>query len=77
MTGKIVRFGRGMIESISAEVFKEFRVRLAEKLLQEVTGRAAQKEGSSAQAEDDAALSLLPLLLRALGAWIRRVLGRS
>ena len=30
LTGRIVRFGRGMIQTISAEIFKEFRERLAE-----------------------------------------------
>ena len=74
LTGKIVRFGRGMIESISAEIFKEFRVRLAQKLLQEVQGSAAQGEERAAEGE---ALSLLPLLFRAFRSWLLRLFGRS
>jgi len=62
LTGKIVRFGRGMIESISAEVFKEFRVRFAAKLSQEGQGNAADAadgmaggDGSTAGADGSAA----------------------
>lgn len=72
LTGKIVRFGRGMIESISAEVFKEFRVRFTAKLLQEGQGG----EGNAAE-RDGEELNLLPLLFRAFRSWVRRVFGRG
>ena len=32
LAGKIVRFGRGMIQAVTAQVFKEFTARLAEEL---------------------------------------------
>lgn len=35
LAGKIVRFGRGMIETISSEIFREFTVRLADVIAQE------------------------------------------
>ena len=55
LTGKIVRFGRGMIESISAEVFKEFRVRLAAKLSQEGQGNTADAADGMAGGDGSAA----------------------
>ena len=72
LTGKIVRFGRGMIESISAEVFKEFRVRFTAKLLQEGQGG----EGTAAE-RDGEELNLLPLLFRAFRSWVLRLFGRG
>ena len=80
LTGKIVRFGRGMIESISAEVFKEFRVRFAAKLSQEGQGSAAQSEETATADDGDAAggaLNLLPLLFRAFRSWLLRLFGRG
>lgn len=90
LTGKIVRFGRGMIETISAEIFKEFRARLAEMLSREAEGRsagAAEREGVAAEgvpasaaaapAESDDALRLIPLLLRAFRSWLVRLFGRD
>ncbi|MBT8487675.1 MAG: SRPBCC family protein [Gemmatimonadetes bacterium] len=46
VTGKIVRFGRGMIESVSAELFSDFRKRLED----EVGGRDADGADRGAQA---------------------------
>lgn len=79
LTGKIVRFGRGMIESISAEVFKEFRVRFAAKLSQEGQGSAAQREVTATAdgGEAEGALNLLPLLFRAFRSWVLRLFGRG
>lgn len=86
LTGKIVRFGRGMIESISGEIFKEFTVRLADELRRETQ---ADGEGSDAAATAEAgpgtgegtaqepALNLVPLLLRAFRAWLSRLFGGS
>jgi len=41
LTGRVVRFGRGMIDTISAEIFKDFRVRLAEMIREEAMGDSA------------------------------------
>jgi carbon monoxide dehydrogenase subunit G len=41
VTGKLVRFGRGMIETVSAEILEDFRTRLGAKLAaEEVAARA-------------------------------------
>lgn len=67
LTGKIVRFGRGMIQAVSKELFKEFTARLAAEL-------------ASAEVElepEPEALALLPLLARALRSWLRRLFGRD
>jgi carbon monoxide dehydrogenase subunit G len=84
VTGKIVRFGRGMIESVSAEIFEEFRTRLAASLTGDAAeGHAAAESGAQAPetpspgSGDGKALSLLPLLLRALRSWLRRLQGRA
>jgi carbon monoxide dehydrogenase subunit G len=50
VTGKIVRFGRGMIESVSAEMFSDFTKRLEERVGAEQEARADEE----AQAKDDA-----------------------
>jgi uncharacterized protein len=38
LAGKIVRFGRGMIETISGEIFREFTERLAQEIARELAG---------------------------------------
>ena len=82
LTGRVVRFGRGMIDTISAELFKEFRERLAEMLRQETaTGSEEHPESTSrpdaAESEGADAISLIPLLLRALRSWLGRLFGRG
>jgi uncharacterized protein len=72
LAGKIVRFGRGMIDTISAEIFREFTDRLA-KVLAEETGGGSSDPGA-AQGE---ALALLPLLFRAVKRWLGKILGRG
>lgn len=44
LAGKIVRFGRGMIETISAEIFKEFTVRLADVIARDLAKSAGQSD---------------------------------
>ncbi len=53
LTGKIVRFGRGMIQAVSAQLFKEFAARLRQELEVAVPSPAA--EGLAPAAEDQAA----------------------
>lgn len=84
VTGKIVRFGRGMIERVSAELFEEFRGRLAASLSRNgaappdgvATAAGAQElESPSLESSPDDALHVLPLLIRALRSWLRRLFG--
>lgn len=87
VTGKIVRFGRGMIETVSAELFEEFRTRLAGSLNRDAPDgpdRDASAEsgdqgrdGPSSRSGEDDTLHLLPLLFRALRSWLRKLLGRT
>ena len=92
LAGKIVRFGRGMIQAVTAEIFKEFTACLAAEL-------AAGKERGEASDADAAtqprpngesgdpartppassseALPLLPLLLRSFRSWLRRLFERE
>ena len=71
LAGKIVRFGRGMIQVVTAQIFKKFTTCLAAEL---ATGKPRGEEPASSSSE---ALSLLPLLLRSLRSWLRRLLGRG
>ena len=91
LTGKIVRFGRGMIEAVSGEILEEFRTRLAEQLSREAEADAATGESGAAgvagvgaggptTGSDDAdrdGLRLIPLLLRALRSWLGRLFKRA
>ena len=85
LSGKIVRFGRGMIEGVAREIFAEFGMRLAERLDAQseplLTAAAedsvAESTGPSVPTADASApLQVLPLLWRAVGSWWRRILGR-
>ncbi|MFV2006164.1 MAG: SRPBCC family protein [Longimicrobiales bacterium] len=57
LAGKIVRFGRGMIEIVSKEIFKQFTACLTEKLAGPVPGggTGAGTEGGQGTGEGDAA----------------------
>lgn len=83
LTGTIVRFGRGMIEAVSKELFKEFTARLAAELASaevepEASSVAEPELGRAAPSEaEPEALALLPLLARALRSWLKRLFGRS
>lgn len=78
LTGKVVQVGRGMIQGVSAQLFKEFvaRVRVAVEtpdagLISD--GAAGGALPAPAQGES---IRILPLLLGALGAAILRLFRR-
>ncbi len=90
LAGKIVRFGRGMIQSVSAELFKQFTDCLATKL--EQTGpeggpAASGDVGTDAESgdpnpsdpspEQGEALALFPLLLRSFRRWLAGLFGKG
>ena len=82
LAGKIVRFGRGMIQAVTAQVFKEFTARLADELASRPAGEdgisvAAGDAPSAAAGPSLEALPLLPLLLRSLRSWLRRLFGKE
>ena len=92
LAGKIVSFGRGMIQVVSAEIFKEFTARLAGELAADKsraggsgvdataqpspTGESSDQTSEPAGASPEA-LSLLPILLRSFRSWLRRLFGRE
>ena len=78
VVGRLVQLGRGMIEQVSHQVFLQFAERVAATLEAE----AAQAEGgpgtvASRPPARVEAVAALPLLLRALLAWLRSLLGRG
>ncbi len=86
LAGQIVRFGRGMIQAVTAEILKEFTRCLADQLAGDALsdrgeraedGGSPASEGAGAAASRAPELRLLPLLLRSLGSWLRRLFGRE
>ncbi len=92
LAGKIVRFGRGMIQAVTAEIFKEFTACLAAELAagkprgEASDGDVAALPGPAGESGDFAsspagsspeALPLLPLLLRSFRSCLRRLFGRE
>jgi uncharacterized protein len=77
LAGKIVRFGRGMIQAVTAEIFKEFTARLADELAGDRTRNEESSPIGAPAGSSPEALSLFPLLLRTLRSWLRRLFGRA
>ena len=92
LAGKIVRFGRGMIQVVTAQIFKEFTACLAAELAsgkvrrEASDGDAAAHRRPTGESGDVAstpagsspeALPLLPLLLRSFRSWLRRLFERE
>ena len=92
LAGQIVRFGRGMIQAVTAEIFKEFTACLAAELAagkprgEASDGDVAAQPGPAGESGDFAsspagsspeALPLLPLLLRSFRSCLRRLFGRE
>jgi carbon monoxide dehydrogenase subunit G len=78
VVGRLVQLGRGMIEQVSHQVFLQF----ADRVRATLEGEAAALPGASAAggAEVPARaepLAALPLLLRALWAWLKGLFGRG
>ncbi|MBK8250594.1 MAG: SRPBCC family protein [Gemmatimonadetes bacterium] len=83
IAGRIMQFGRGLIESVSKQLFQQFVVAAREKLERApetaVLATPTTVTGPSAPPAVEAPreLRLLPLLWRSLVDWIKRLLGRS
>ncbi|MBS1105568.1 MAG: carbon monoxide dehydrogenase subunit [Deltaproteobacteria bacterium] len=80
LTGRVVQVGRGMIQGVSAQLFKEFVARVCAKLEMPVGELAAAlPAGAPAPGEGDS-IRLLPLVLNvlrnAIVRFFRRLLGR-
>lgn len=80
LTGKVVQVGRGMIQAVSAQLFKEFVAKVRARLEAPAGAAAgAASDGTAAPARDDS-IRVLPLVFAALWAalvgFFRRLLGR-
>lgn len=79
LTGRIQQMGRGMIQGVSEQLFREFADRVRRHCEQAAPGDATAASLAPAPAAE-ASLALLPLLWRtlraSLGRWLRRLLGR-
>ncbi len=77
LTGRVVQVGRGMIQGVSAQLFKEFVAKVSAKL--EAPAGELASAGALAPAESES-IRLLPLLLsvlrNAIVRFFRRLLGR-
>jgi carbon monoxide dehydrogenase subunit G len=77
LTGRVVQVGRGMIQGVSAQLFKEFVAKVSAKL--EAPAGELASAGAPAPAESES-IRLLPLLLsvlrNAIVRFFRRLLGR-
>ena len=69
IAGRLVQLGRGMFEQVSHQIFLQFADNVRARL------EAAPGGGEAAVPERPRALSALPLLLRALWAWLKALLG--
>jgi carbon monoxide dehydrogenase subunit G len=79
IAGKVMQFGRGLVDSVSAQLFKQFvedarRKLEAESAASPAPAAEAQRAAQSPTATAERELRLLPLLLRALADWFRRLL---
>lgn len=82
LTGRVMQVGRGMIKGVSRQLFQQFAKNAKQRLEAEMFDAAGGSADATASAEaDDAALAVLPLLLKTLGIAIanffRRLLGRG
>lgn len=83
LTGRIMQVGRGMIQGVSHQLFKQF-VAKAKKDLEAEDGAAlleATAPGTAANVADDDAVRVFPLMLQTLWAavvgFFHRLLGRA
>lgn len=83
VVGRIVQLGRGMIEQVAHQLFKEFSACVRATLEAEASARAspASAEAGAAAAplappKRQEAVRALPLLMRALWAWLLSLFGR-
>ena len=80
IAGKVMQFGRGLVESVSQQLFKQFVEQARAKLESEEPAAVENPLGSNSPAPTSAGapatvpreLRLLPLLWRAIADWFRR-----
>ena len=73
LVGKIVQFGRGMIEEVSRQMFRQFAACVRQHLeVEEVSQPAVESPASPANPPDAKAVAAAPIAFRALWAIIAR-----
>jgi uncharacterized protein len=78
LVGKVVQFGRGMIEEVSRQLFRQFsacvkqRLEVADEAQQSGTQTAETQSGEKSPEAETRALSVAPLALQAMWAVIKR-----
>jgi carbon monoxide dehydrogenase subunit G len=82
LVGKIVQFGRGMIEEVSRQLFRQFsacvkqRLEVADELPQPGTPPAESPPNETVPAAETEAVSAAPLVLRAMWTVVMRFFQR-
>jgi carbon monoxide dehydrogenase subunit G len=77
LVGKIVQFGRGMIEEVSKQLFRQFSACVKQRLeVVDETPPAEPQAGEKTPETETKALSVAPLALRAMWAVIKRFFTR-
>jgi len=80
LTGRIMQVGRGMIEGVSKQLFKQF-VANVKRSLEVPPEQAATSAGATdpppAAVINDDSIRVLPLLFKTFWAWLRGLFGRS
>lgn len=79
IAGRVMQFGRGLIESVSRQLFAQFveaaRARLESTVAVDVAA-STPAPGDAVTPPQARELHMVPLLVRALIDWIKRLLGR-
>jgi carbon monoxide dehydrogenase subunit G len=82
LVGKIVQFGRGMIEEVSKQLFRQFsacvkqRLEVADETQPSGAQMAESKSGETVPATETEALSAAPLVMRAMWSVVMRFFQR-
>ena len=77
LVGKIVQFGRGMIEEVSRQLFRQFSACVKQQLEVAEEAQGGEPDRSIQEPPAEAkAVSAVPLALRALWAMVVRSIGR-
>jgi carbon monoxide dehydrogenase subunit G len=77
VVGRLVQLGRGMIEQVSHQIFLQFAEQVRATLEAEEAAARGGSEAVPPPPPRPRELSALPLLLKALLAWLRSLFGRG
>ncbi|SRR5579884_357907 len=75
LTGKLVQFGRGLIQEVADQIFQKFTTAVRERLEKPEAAASSTSAGKSSPAPA-APINAFALLLRAIVQWFGRLFGR-